>query len=196
MKRFIGFIKKKKWLLLIPLIFVTACSTSGPFQKNLIPPEDKGVIVGSIARHFYLPSSYTFKNLETEKTVYFRDKGPGKLVSAPNDYDIGVLFAIPAKPGNYVFSRYGLHDFDGVFYSTYRNAIDMNLPFTVKAGQVTYIGEFTPTRISGKSPLGFPITVGGKLEVDDNRKHDIPLLREKHPSLNWKNVRYDIVNIP
>lgn len=89
------------------------------------------------------------------------------------------LFVIEAQPGSYAFTQYNYLDHlgsQGMVSTSDKFAI----PFEVKAGKISYIGELSYV---DKAVKGDP-----RIFVADYLNRDLPEFKKKYPNIVWENT--------
>lgn len=69
------------------------------------------------------------------------------------------------------------------------NKEPFSVPFSVKPGEVLYLGEFLAHVPKEKGWLGIKKPAFIYFTVDNQLSRDLPILKKKYPSLPWDNVR-------
>lgn len=94
----------------------------------------------------------------------------------------GSHFCLPRLPdvyGFYAFS-YNVSLATSVTYS-FNKANEFNLPFTVKPGEITYVGTLKLTTEPGRHPFGFELTLPGMLLLSSVSEGGIDAVLQKCP---------------
>ena len=102
-------------------------------------------------------------------------------------YTDASITAIALEPGEYELYTWGLHvnAFGGYGYIGPKSP-PPPLPFTVKAGEVTYLGALHGETVMGRNIIGLPLAASGYPVIEDNRSRDEPMFRGRFPMLaNW-----------
>lgn len=151
------------------------------------PPEKTGVVVGSIGLaksdigyHRY---SLIARDLATNEKLYFYFKRSGVL-DTPADFSDGraqsAIFALRLPEG-----RYEIHNIEyfsvGLFGSENRVTArrDFSIPFEIKAGEGTYLGEFVAVNVPGRNLLGMRTVIWTYWEIADRQDRDVALARQR-----------------
>lgn len=113
----------------------------------------------------------------------------GMSMSEADDYPAdksknGRLLAIPLKAGGYELTNWKLYiaQAGGYGYISPRKE-PTPLPFTIKAGQVTYLGNLHINTITRKNFFGVVMPFGAYPVIANNEQVDLNLLRTKYPNL-------------
>jgi hypothetical protein len=102
----------------------------------------------------------------------------------PTDFETGAekgaVVAARLAPGDYEI--YAASEFfnGGTIQITYGTGAPFSIPFTVRKGQVAYVGHYQATRISGRNLFGLPVNAGAYYAVDDQHESDVAIAVEKH----------------
>lgn len=110
------------------------------------------------------------------------DWGPGSDASGRRI--LGRLAAVELPPGQYEFGRWVMTVANRAAYTSNSR---IGSRFAVKAGEVVYVGNIhIDVQSSASASLPF------RVEVNDERKRDLPLLAKKYPELKPEAVRVEI----
>lgn len=156
---------------------------------NLIrsPPERKGMVVGSTGvskavRGFHRYTLVAREVSTNEKlTFYFTPNAPyGERIDFREARFDASVFAFEIPDGRYEISNFELLAI-GLYGATRtlsaRN--DFSIPFDIKAGQTTYLGEFIAVNVLGRNFLGMQVVAGSYWEVSDQQARDIAVARQQ-----------------
>src|SRR6185295_15979079 len=132
----------RKLFLLFAVVLFASNAFSAEFRKENYTGTDAGYLVMSL-RHTrdvdFLSFVLNFRKLDRSDSGYFHYLNPSTplgLVRSPDfspDNDVGTVIVRALPPGDYAFYRFSLVTGIGVRFS---------LPFTIRAGETTYLGEF------------------------------------------------------
>lgn len=141
--------------------------------------------------YFYRPkNSNTRKNRPVEHRL---DAASAIIMSqASDDYPNnksknGRLLAIPIKAGDYELTNWTLYisQAGGYGYISPKK-LPAPLPFTIQAGQITYLGNLHLNTITGKNFFGIVVPFGAYPVITNDEQVDLNLLKNKYPNLsNW-----------
>lgn len=183
---------KSLYILFISTIILTGCR---PAASNQVPEKfsansETGLIVGTITFEGDKPVNdiYRFFYEPTKGDKKFIRKNDGKIEikarvkneSAYNgDFNENktYLFVIETAPGSYAFNQYNYLDHIG-YTGTVSSSKKFAIPFDVKAGQITYIGELT---YKENATPGEP-----RIYIWDKFSRDITKFKNKYPQINWE----------
>jgi hypothetical protein len=180
--------------VLFALLATTACvgalGTADVSDKlKTAPPETMGAVVGSIGivrkGTFYRRYDLLARNLETNEQLRFQYTDDGFAVTKVDfreDPTEAALIALPLPAG-----RYAIEDFQFIgtnlrFQETRTEAPGrFSLPFDVKAGQTTYIGQYLVVPVISWRFLGAKGVREIVWEIADRRERDLALARQRLP---------------
>ncbi|GAA4276715.1 hypothetical protein GCM10022259_14390 [Aquimarina mytili] len=136
-------------------------------------------------------NSYNFfyrkKNVQKGHRINIKPNQGGLLRVLKPDYQIGsrmvFQFALEHIPGDYEFWSYSLFSNYGFYQEYYSPKNHFSVPFTLKEGTITYIGDLT------FYPKGN--TNGFTLKWTDNYSKDIEKLKGRYPKFNWESIEND-----
>lgn len=104
-----------------------------------------------------------------------------KLQSA--DYqssrETGMVLVQAMPPGEYEIYNFFIFRRAGVLTYSFRSKTDLSIPFTVKAGQATYLGNYQANDFSGKNIIGFSEPAGAVFVVTDRLAAELPIAQAK-----------------
>ncbi|OOV20648.1 hypothetical protein BXU10_13995 [Flavobacterium sp. LM4] len=188
--------------IIIPLL-LSSCAVSGlssePMQFNKDYSSD-GIVVGSIT---FTQEKARFNSYFT----YFHSLDSIQKVSKENSRELQIspdqtwklkhsgelnkgrtyLFAFKRKPGKYEVSNVRLATV-GMGYAVRDNQISgFSIPFEVKKGQITYIGEINLNEFALKNDT--------LISLKDNYERDINAIKTKQPTVNWNLAKKSEIKI-
>lgn len=175
--------KSKIWLCLAALFVISGCASN----QQQVKAED--VIVGG-ADIGYVALSMTYRgsygefllrySAPQETELQSLSMGAGMTVVPPAmlkwDIDVpherGDVMLIAVKPGTLLFTSWIMI----AGYQTIRSS-PFQVPVDVKAGQITYVGNFFFNRRAKTD-------TGAEISLRQQASRDLPLLRSKYPALD------------
>jgi|GEM_PF-6408637 len=195
---------KALYFLLIPLIIlVSGCSmtkesiqSSKPVDKNL------GIVLAAVTTKkakLVEDANYYLRETGTKEEQRI-DAFEFSLFRRNDDYPEdksrdGSLIALPLKPGEYELYNWGIYIANGVsFTEIHPVKPPVPLKFTIRPGEITYIGDLHIEPIMDKNFLGISTPRGGNPSISDNSAVDLQLLRIKYPNLQDWPVRIDVID--
>lgn len=177
--------------ILLPLfVLLTACKSSAPdvVASTFTPSAEKGIAIATLTfegekpvndiyRFFYSAQNgdKAFKKRNAGKVVINGREG-GDTFNGDFNNKKTYLVVIEREPGTYAFTQYAYLDrigSNGMVSSSKLFAI----PFEIKKGEITYIGEMSYKDIAEK---GSP-----RIYVADYFTRDLPEFKTKYPAVNW-----------
>ncbi|TRW23269.1 hypothetical protein FMM05_13805 [Flavobacterium zepuense] len=182
---------KTSYLLLPLLLLLIGCkatsTNTAPAAFDASSP--KGLVVATITFEGDVPSNdiYRFFYEAQSGDKKFKKQNSGKIVikgrengeSAFNgDFNNkkSYLIVLEKDPGSYAFTQYSFLDHigpNGMVSDSNKFAI----PFEVKKGEITYIGELSYV---DRAQKGSP-----RIFVADYFNRDLPEFKKKFPGINW-----------
>jgi hypothetical protein len=160
----------KRGVLLAAFALLAGCATKYDRLRNYTG-QDFGTVVVSLGQ--------TRENTMNYSNVWFKAKGgedlgyfayaPKYLPSpSPKDFSTsrgkGTLLVKKLPPGEYEITDYSTGSDYGNSVVTYRSRTPMSVPFTVKTGEVSYLGQYL---------VGIRKELGAELEVSDESQRDL-----------------------
>ncbi|KAF2511044.1 hypothetical protein E0W72_06520 [Flavobacterium arcticum] len=182
---------KFTFILLLSLVLATGCKTkttdTAPETFNIT--SSKGLAIGTITfegekpvndiyRFFYEPTSGDKKFIR-QNDGKIEIKARIKSEPAYNgDFDSKktYLFVIEREPGSYAFTQYNYLDHIG-YSGMVSNSKKFAIPFDIKKGEITYIGELT--YIENAQPGTPRVVIWDKFDRDKKE------FKKKYPNINW-----------
>ncbi|KAF2519370.1 hypothetical protein E0W68_03215 [Flavobacterium salilacus subsp. salilacus] len=178
-------------ILLLCLITVTGCKTktADAVPETFSTTSEKGLAIGTITFEGEKPVNdiYRFFYEPTSGDKKFMRQNDGKIEikarvnnepAYNGDFDNKktYLFVIECEPGNYAFTQYNYLDHIG-YTGTVSNSKKFAIPFDIKKGEITYIGELT--YIENAQPGSPRIVIWDKFDRDKKE------FKKKYPAINW-----------
>lgn len=123
---------------------------------------------------------------ETHGTIGAR----GKFLTNkyPKDFEseegAGTVFALPLPPAKYEFYKYYMFQSGGTAQITYKPHQEFSIPFEIRPGRATYIGEVRAVNLFEKSMFGIKLSDGARFEAMDAYERDAPILATKFAFLS------------
>ena len=188
-------------LLLITALMaiLSACSSTEVMKPTTKVGASNGVIVASVTKSglssdawFYYKKKGTNDELRMDAVGLTLYKSTGDF---PNDKNkVGRLLAFEAPAGNYDLTRWEIYIYTtGPGYIRPRKIEP--LPFSVKAGRVTYLGNLHIDTLSGKNIFGISIPAAGKATITNQKNRDFVILKKKYPNLGQMPINVSIPNV-
>ena len=172
-------------IFILSLLFYSCANLpSSSMPQNFDSKDQEGYIVGAFSIHNQKPifnaySLYfnTIDSLGSNKIrnrIYIVPEQILKMKFHPDFFDENkavYYFAYKRPPGFYKFNLISLFE-NGGMYQSEKN-IPVDLPFEVKSGMITYVGEI---ELNYKK---------NKVVLNDKKARDLPKLKEKTPTIDW-----------
>ena len=177
----------KKYLILILVVFlISGCASNGQLDSTSEFDPVNGVFVTSVTKAGPSQNAwFYFQKIGTHDG--FRMDALGKRNDRDFDNDNikeGRVLAFQVPEGNYELERWEIR-------MVQLTVVDQNIkprkisaiPFTVNAGEMTYIGNLHLKTTTSKGLFGRPVASGGYAVISDEKDIDLPILKEKYPKL-------------
>lgn len=173
----------KKYIMgLVALALLSACAPNNLIKPTKSVSKKKGIILASVT-----------KSGGTDVWFYYKKKGSSELTrmdavgisGEPDSYlntkdKQGRLLAFEVDEGTYYLTNWEIYSYYLYGYSYISPKKPKPLPFTVKSGRITYIGNL-------HVDVGYYNGgVVGLSSIKNRRALDIKMLKRKYPNLrNW-----------
>lgn len=95
----------------------------------------------------------------------------------------GKTFTLPLPEGEYYFCDFWFFANGGTYSTGFSAENKFSIPFQVKAGAVSYIGEFLGISATGRNIFGISVRAGGYWVVSNKRERDMPLISLKNKDI-------------
>ncbi len=196
----------------VAVLFVSfllaGCATKSVDTDFAFTPEtETGLVIGSasadkkdeswydgLVKFYYIKKSEVGK-LGTKNAGFIYAIPPSLPLGTPgpsefNDSD-GSVFAIDLAPGDYILSRWEIEV--GAYAIIY--PVDPEpLPFTVRKGKATYIGNLHMFFRTGRNIIGLTSISDGRPVISDRSDRDIPMLLQRYPNLKREEIGIEIID--
>lgn len=110
--------------------------------------------------------------------------GPAFVASRPSD-----VIAIPVPAGNYNVSGWSVTDRAVSADVTFRNRLQMEVPFQVRSGEATYIGRINAVTVYGKNILGMQVPGEALVIITDEFGKDLSRIVSEYPAIKRAGIR-------
>jgi hypothetical protein len=184
-----------KHLVLLLIAALTGCASIDRVPTDYAGSDAGRVVVGIGAATGTSYSSYS---------LLFRKKGAassssdrpsiGRFVyfqtntfykQAP-DYqsadEAGVVLVQSLPPGEYEIYNFDIFFNAGTVQNNYSSRAEFSIPFTVKPGEMTYLGNYQANRLTGKNFLGLSLPAGAVFVVSDRLNSELRIAEAKTKS--------------
>ncbi|MGB7302140.1 MAG: hypothetical protein WBD34_22690 [Burkholderiaceae bacterium] len=205
--------------LALTLLFLQGCTTADFAQsissERPVDVAKSGVLLVNINTHIYASDGWLFIRPTGEERPFRIDaNGFDPLTEWDRVNGLkGRVFAMSLPPGDYEIHNWTLYAYGDNYGARFFKPASPppSFPFTIRRGEVTYIGHFTvQARSYYRAPFdqirspwgGRPRFFGAFAKVVDNEAQDIQAFRKGYPSLRhlpirtvvpaesfWKNVK-------
>jgi hypothetical protein len=186
-------------LAIVALLALPGCASSGFFSTNY-EGKDTGYLVtslgaqtGTVYNGYSLffrkrDGSYSGKvfwgqaNMFEDRKLDF--EGGGKA---------GIVDVTRIPPGDYELFNFQIFYNAGTAQKWFSSKQDFSIPFKIRQGGGTYIGEFIAVGVKGQNFFGIEIPAGGYFVVSNKAERDIAIAKRKEPAL--RDVASAVANV-
>jgi hypothetical protein len=177
-------------LTILSLLFLSSCTT-GLHVTNYAGP-DAGVLVTSLGAK--TGTVYNGYNLFYRKKNHAPD-GDGMIwwgqasileghkLDIDTGSETGIVDVRRLPPGEYEIFNFRVFYNGGNVQKHFSSKTDFSIPFSIRPGRATYIGEFIAVGVQGENIFGFSIPDGAYFTVSNRGERDIAIARQKYPGL-------------
>jgi hypothetical protein len=107
----------------------------------------------------------------------------GRIPDIKDEDAVGLSFDLPVPQGTYYFCDVEFSFVGAMSSQRFSAKQKFGIPFEVKAGTVSYLGELRAMPVWGRSLIGFRVPGGGYWLISDRRERDMPLIYAKNKEL-------------
>ncbi|MBL1293160.1 MAG: hypothetical protein COB61_004725 [Thiotrichales bacterium] len=195
--------KNPLFLVLVVFLFISGCQTLNVKEDfELDPDAGTGLIIGSVTQ--------TIKAGRNVSAAFFLNRVSGKNVrdiqakvktivlgdltfksEFEEQQQDGRIFAVEVPAGINELDAWEIKIAAGYIYP---RTPPPSLKFSVKPGEVVYIGNLHMDVDSAKNFLGIKGAIGGAPSISDEQERDIPLLKEKFKNLATKDISINVLH--
>ncbi|HEY1630963.1 MAG TPA: hypothetical protein VGF56_06585 [Rhizomicrobium sp.] len=193
-------------IALVSLLLFATASTAETVDSDYRGP-DAGTLVFSTGT-LKLPSQYGFYYRRVGDDRSLTDTAGAGAIYCPcigfwhpemsdPDYqggETGIVQIQHLKPGNYEVYTYGYAGTLVVATIQWSPARPFLLPFTIKPGEATYVGNFARA-VSLGTPMADKVGASGYFVISDKHERDIAIARQKVPELPPVTVQVTDVSV-
>lgn len=181
------------WLVL--LLTVGCASMPDPIDPTAKVDIKKGILLAAITSDGssqVMDAWFFYRKKGTTEELRLDAFGMAGLLKKPNDFEgkdsrMGRLIALPLEPGEYELFNWMLYvnRLGGYGYLSPKTPPPPH-SFTIRPGEITYLGGLHIDTILGKNPFGISLAFGGNPDITDQTVRDLSVLKTKYHNLtNW-----------
>lgn len=184
-----------KYIFLVIVALLTGCATVDRVPTDYAGADAGKVVIGMGAAIGTSYSSYSllFRRIgitagaDKQPVGRFNYFQENMFYSQPADYkagsEAGVVLVQSLPPGDYEIFNFNVFFNDGTVQNNYYSKSDVSIPFTVKTGEVAYLGNYQANRLTGKNFIGMSLPAGAVFVVSDRLAEEIRLAETKSKQL-------------
>lgn len=181
----------KKLFYAIAALTLTACGSAWYIKTDYKGPDAGRVILGFGATAETSYSTYKLIFRRTDDGVQKNEAISGAFIFCQtnvicggkfdykNSTESGVVINASISPGKYEIFRFNVYYNDGFSERNFSSEKEFSIPFEVKPGATTYLGNYQAKGLTTKNMLGIDIPAGAAFIVEDRGESDIALARNK-----------------
>ena len=173
-------------------LLLASCASPDRIAPDYTGPDSGRVIVGMGAATGTMNTTYALQfrkrvpggaaKKETWGEITF-DQSDLLDKTHPADYqsshEAGMVLVQAMPPGEYEIYNFYIFRRAGVMNYSFRSKTGLSIPFTVKPGQATYLGNYQANDMTGKNIIGFSEPAGAVFVVTDRLPAELPIAQAK-----------------
>ncbi len=178
----------------LALLLLAGCSTVDRLPTDYAGADAGKVVVGIGAAAGTSYSSYALlfrkrdasagaENAARGRFIYFQTNTFSKQTP---DYrspvESGVVLVHSMPPGEYEIYNFDVFFNGGTVQTNFGSRNNFSIPFSVKRGETTYLGNYQANALTGKNVLGIPRPAGAVFVVSDRLKDELAIAEAKTKS--------------
>lgn len=117
-------------------------------------------------------------------TYYHGDLFRRQAPDYKKEDETGVVLALSLPPGNYEIFNFDIFLNTPFFQTNYSSRTPFSIPFVVRTGQTTYLGNYQANRTTAPNLLGVRVGSGAVFAVSNRLVADLAIARKKDPAIN------------
>lgn len=178
-------------LAIVLAALVTGCASVAQLPADYAGADAGRVVIGIGAHGGTSYPSYSLLFRTRDPAVPAAQAGVGRFTyfqtnmfykQAP-DYrssrEEGVVLVRALPPGEYEIYNFNIYFNTGMVEKNFGARVDVAIPFTVKTGVTTYLGNYQANGQTGKNVFGMPLPAGAVFAVSDRLADDLALAQAK-----------------
>lgn len=179
-----------KGLLLGLVAFLAGCATVDRLPTDYAGHDAGRVVISMGAATGTSYSSYSLlfrkrgsdaaENKPVGRFTYFQTN---MFYKQTPDYhsgdEAGVVLIHSLPPGDYEIYNFDVFFNGGMVQKNFFSKIDVSIPFSVRSGETTYLGNYQANRLTGHNIIGISIPAGAVFAVSDRLKDELPIAQVK-----------------
>jgi hypothetical protein len=181
---------------------LAGCATIYPPLPGDSPSPQAGSLVLSLASAEKYPTTmHTLKirrrGEDAGYQVSYRPLSNLFPALTPQDFSEGaangvvVVGSIP--PGDYEVQNFSSSRYGYPVSRTFSSQVDAAIPFSIRPGEATYIGEYQAREVNGRNLFGAEFTVMIYFVVTDKSDRDLGVAARKMPALQGRKANKEIL---
>lgn len=180
-----------KRLALVFALLLAGCATVDHVPIDYAGPDAGKVVLGMGAAAGTSYSSYSLffrkrvvsANGEKAAVAKFSYLQNSIFFKQAPDYqsplEAGVILVHSLPPGDYEIFNFDIHYDGGAIQKNFGSRVDFSIPFSVKPGKATYLGNYQANKLTGKNFLGITLPLGAFFVVTDRLNLEFSIAETK-----------------
>ena len=173
--------------LAAPLVIAAGCVTVPPTGA---PTAQSGTLLlslGSAGKTYASSHTLYVEDVDTHRRFSLTYKQQAPVGASERDFDDargnGIVIAASLPPGRYELQNFASFQSGYPNMFTFESKVDGHVPFTIRAGEASYIGEYLAHESRG---IMYFI-------VSDQSDRDVAIARRKHVAIDPRELDYQIL---
>ena len=185
-----------KLILSLAIALITGCATFDRLPTDYAGPDAGKVVIsiGAASGTSYSSYSLLFRRRETS-SVNDTKRTQGQFVffqknmfsKQKPDYqaaaESGVVLVQSLPPGSYEIFNFDIFFNAGTVQNNYSSKLPFSIPFIVRPGQTTYLGNYQANKMTGRNLFGIPLPAGAVFVVSNRRGAELAIAQMKDKSV-------------
>ena len=177
-----------RFLVSLCAAFLVGCASTSQMPSNYAGADAGQVVLGLGALNAgaaYSSYDLRFRRVDSAQA----DAAVGNFTYLSNnvfsskkpDYqdskETGVVLVKSLPAGKYEIYNFNIFLNMGMTQSNFSSRVPFSIPFTVKAGQVTYLGNYQANKLTAKNAFGLEIPAGAVFAVSQRQTTEVGIAR-------------------
>ena len=183
------------FLLIVSVLLMQGCVDTGRLKPNQKIKQENGIYIISVTRTG-VGMGFGVGIKKPDNSIFYATSHPTSSIESIEDgKSEGNLYVYEGKPGIYKLINWQLYNTGGLIDRLIQPKKIEPITFEVKAGKITYLGNYHADVLYGKNILGIDIPAGAKITISDKEYRDLSIAKKEHPNIANMPVLKSVSNI-